>query len=76
MAWRIIQITTDYTVGEGIVVSSPNRNLQRFIEKFWNHPENNVGLRLESMAEELARSATCFPFSFVNDTPASPSSAS
>ena len=64
MAWRIIQITTDYTVGEGIVVSSPNRNLQRFIEKFWNHPENNVGLRLESMAEELARSGDLFPVLF------------
>jgi hypothetical protein len=64
MAWRIIQITTDYTVGEGIVISSPNKQLQRFIEKFWNHPENNMELRLEGMAEELARSGDLFPVLF------------
>ncbi len=64
MAWRIIQITTDYTVGEGIKISSPNKDMQRFIEKFWFHPENRIGLRLEGMAEELARSGDLFPLLF------------
>jgi len=64
LAWRIIQITTDYTVGEGIKISSPDKNMQHFIEKFWFHPENRLDLRLESMAEELARSGDLFPLLF------------
>ena len=64
LAWRIIQITTDYTVGEGIKLSSPNPDMQRFIESFWEHRENNIALRLESMAEELARSGDLFPLLF------------
>jgi hypothetical protein len=27
MAWRIVQITTDYTIGEGIKLSSPNKHM-------------------------------------------------
>jgi hypothetical protein len=64
LAWRIIQITTDYTVGEGIKLSSPDPDLQRFIESFWEHRENNIALRLESMAEELARAGDLFPLLF------------
>jgi hypothetical protein len=64
MAWRIVQITTDYTVGEGIKLSSPNRHMQRFIEHFWLHRENNIALRLESMSEELSRSGDLFPLLF------------
>ncbi len=64
MAWRIIQITTDYTVSSGITLTSPNKDLQRFIDSFWNHPENHIELRLEGMAEELARSGDLFPILF------------
>ena len=64
LAWRIVQITTDYTVGEGIKLSSPDHDMQRFIESFWRHPENNIALRLESMSEELCRSGDLFPLLF------------
>ncbi len=65
-AWRIIAITTDYVVGERITVSSPRRDLQRFIERFWNHPKNQMDMRLESMSDELARSGDLFVLLFRN----------
>ncbi len=64
MAWRIIQITTDYTVSNGIALSSTNSHMQRFIDDFWQHPENNIKLRLESMSDELARAGDLFPILF------------
>lgn len=64
LAWRIIQITADYTIGQGIVVSSPHQDLQRFIDAFWHHPQNHISLRLAEMAEELARSGDLFPVLF------------
>ncbi len=65
-AWRIIAITTDYVVGEQITVSSPRRDLQRFIERFWNHTQNQMDMRLESMCDELSRSGDLFVLLFRN----------
>ncbi|MBN1537543.1 MAG: hypothetical protein JW908_12470 [Anaerolineales bacterium] len=65
-AWRIIAITTDYVVGERITVSSPRRDLQRFIDRFWHHPQNRMDMRLESMCDELARSGDLFVLLFRN----------
>ena len=64
LAWRMIQITTDYTVGQGITLSSGSADMQRFIDAFWHHPQNRLGLRLASMAEELARCGDLFPVLF------------
>ena len=64
MAWRIIQITTDYTVANGISLSSPDPHMSRFIEAFWHHPENHISLRLEGMSDELSRSGDLFPILF------------
>lgn len=65
-AWRIVAITTDYVVGEQITVSSARRDLQRFIERFWNHPQNRMDMRLESMCDELVRSGDLFVLLFRN----------
>jgi hypothetical protein len=64
MAWRIIQITTDYTVSNGISLTSSDPHMARFIESFWFHPENNINLRLEGMSDELARAGDIFPVLF------------
>ena len=67
IAWRIIAITADYVVGDGIKFSSPYATLQRFIDRFWNHTQNRMDLRLESMCEELARSGDLFVLLFRNE---------
>lgn len=64
MAWRIIQTTTDYVVASGIHISSPDANMQRFIDAFWQHPENHMHTRLEGMSDELARAGDLFPILF------------
>jgi hypothetical protein len=67
IAWRIINITSDYVVGDAIDISSPNRNLNNFITKFWNHPKNNFSLRLPAMCDELSRAGDLFVLLFRND---------
>jgi hypothetical protein len=66
IAWRIISITTDYVVGDNIRISSPVRQLNRFIDEFWQHPQNRMGLRLPVIADELARAGDIFPVLFRN----------
>lgn len=66
IAWRIIQITTDYVVGDQLHISSPNRLLNQFVYAFWNHPQNRLGLRLESLCDELSRAGDLFLVLFLN----------
>lgn len=67
IAWRIIGITTDYVVGDSFEISSPNRIMSKFISSFWNHPKNNLSLRLPSMCDELSRAGDLFVLLFRND---------
>jgi hypothetical protein len=66
LAWRIITITTDYVVGDRILVSSPLRRLDKFARAFWNHPKNRMDLRLESLCDELNRAGDLFVVLFRN----------
>ena len=66
IALRIIQIITDYVVGDRIIVSSPAPSLDRFIQAFWSHPKNRMDLRLEAMSDELARAGDLFVALFRN----------
>lgn len=66
IAWNTVRITTDYILGDGINITSPLPHLQTFIEAFWNHPENHIDNRLETMCEELTRSGDLFPILFRN----------
>jgi len=61
IARRSITITTDYVVGSGIFLSSPDEHLQKFIDVFWHHPKNLINGRLESMSDELSRAGDLFP---------------
>ncbi len=66
LAWRAVQITTDYVVGPKISISSPDPHMQQFINEFWHHPQNRLDHRLETMCEELSRSGDLFPLLFRN----------
>jgi hypothetical protein len=66
IAWRIIAITSDYVVGERLSISSPQRRLEAFIQRFWHHPLNRLDLRLETMCDELSRSGDLFALLFRN----------
>ena len=64
LAFRIISITSDYIVGDEVVVSSPNKALTKFTSAFWNHPKNRMDLRLEPMCDELSRAGDVFVLLF------------
>ena len=66
MARRIIGLTTSYVVGAGISASSDDDALKKFIEEFWEHPQNRFSLRLDDWSDELARAGELFVALFVN----------
>lgn len=66
LAWRIIAITSDYVVGEGVRVAGREPPVHAFVERFWNHPRNHLDLRLEAMCDELSRAGDLFVLLFRN----------
>lgn len=66
LAWRIIAITSDYVVGEGVRVSSREPQVHAFLDRFWSHPRNRLDLRLEAMCDELSRAGDLFVLLFRN----------
>jgi hypothetical protein len=67
IAWRIISITTDYVLGDNILISSQNKRLNAFIKRFWSHTQNRMDLRLEPMCDELSRAGDLFVVLFRNE---------
>jgi hypothetical protein len=66
MAWRIINTTVNFVVGNGISFSSQFPDLDQFIKDFWLHRKNRMDLRLVPMMEELSRSGDLFVLLFRN----------
>lgn len=66
LAKRIITLTADYVIGDGITLTSTVPSLQKFVEVFWYHAENNMPQRLAPMCDELARAGDLFPVLFRN----------
>lgn len=66
-AKRIIDLITDYTLGDGVIPQAPGE-IGRFITRFWNHPENRMLLRLPDLMDELSRSGDLFLVLFRNPT--------
>ncbi len=64
MAWRVINTTVNYVIGDGLSISSPHPGLQNFIQRFWSHRKNQLDLRLAPMCEELSRSGDLFVLLF------------
>lgn len=66
LAKTIVDITTDFVLGDGIQISSPNRRMDRFIGRFWHHRMNQIDQRLQSLADELSRAGDLFVLLFRN----------
>lgn len=67
IAYRIISITTDFVVGERILLQSPIPSLDAYLKRFWNHPQNRMPYRLSSMCDELSRAGDLFIVLFRNN---------
>lgn len=64
-AKRIVDLITDYTVGDGIAPVGPGE-IGRFVDAFWHHPQNRLDLRLPDLMDELSRSGDLFLALFRN----------
>lgn len=64
-AKRIIDLITDYTVGDGLSPVAPGE-IGRFVDAFWHHPQNRLDLRLPELVDELSRSGDLFLALFRN----------
>ncbi len=67
MAKAIVDITTDFVLGDGILLGSPVPSYRDFIDRFWNHPLNRVDQRLQPMSDELSRAGDLFVALFLNE---------
>lgn len=64
---RIVALTTDYVVADGITLSATYAPLQRFIEQWWNHPKNHMDMRLPGLCSDLTRDGELFPVLSINE---------
>ena len=64
-AKRIVDIITDYTVGDGLTPLAEGE-IGRFVDAFWHHPQNRLDLRLPDLMDELSRSGDLFLALFRN----------
>jgi hypothetical protein len=66
LARRIVALTTDYVVGDGIQLESPSRRMQNFVNSFWAHSQNKMPLRCRAWCDELTRTGELFVAFFTN----------
>lgn len=66
LAYAIIEQTTSFVLGEGVIVSAANKKVQAVIDAFWYHPENRMDDRIYSLCMELALYGEQFIHFFVN----------
>lgn len=53
-ARMVVNTFVDYTVGGGMYLSSDSDRVQALLDAFWEHPHNNMDVRLLQIARELA----------------------
>lgn len=59
IARRIIEITTEFVLGDGFSFTAP-KNVEKILRDFWNHPLNNLDEQLPEWADEAWRTGDLF----------------
>jgi len=60
IARRIIQLTTEFVIGDGLAFQTSNARANKFLSDFWNHPLNNLTEQLPEWADEAWRTGDLF----------------
>jgi hypothetical protein len=66
LANYIIEITTNFVLGNGVSVTSKNRKVQKVIDAFWEDPDNHMASRVFQLCTELSLYGEQFIRFFVN----------
>lgn len=65
-ARRIVAITNGFVLQNGIAFTSSNRDVQKFVNSFWNHRQNRMMHRLRKWNGALTMFGEVFPVLFLN----------
>jgi hypothetical protein len=60
IARRIIELTTEFTVGNGMRFTCPHPAAEAFLQAFWSHPLNALDEQIPEWADEAWRSGDLF----------------
>ena len=60
LARRIVGLTSQYVVGGGIGLGSPDAAAHAFLREWWEHPLNRMAVRCYEWCDELTRSGELF----------------
>jgi len=79
LARRIVELTSQYVVGNGFDIKCSDLKTKAFIDAFWSHPLNRMPSRIVELCDELTRTGNLFillntdktGMSFIRTIPAS-----
>jgi hypothetical protein len=60
LAFRVVELTTDYVLGRGIRLRSPDPAVQEFVDAWWSHPQNRLPVRQFELCTELSLAGELF----------------
>lgn len=60
LARRIVNLQTQYVIGDGISIKCEDERAAEFIQRFWNHPLNHMAGRSAEWCDELTRAGNLF----------------
>jgi hypothetical protein len=60
LARRIVELTSQYVVGNGFDIQCKDEHTNNFIDQFWHHRLNHMPARIVEMCDELTRTGNLF----------------
>lgn len=60
LAFRIVELTTDYVLGRGVRLRADRPEVQVFVDEWWTHPQNRMTVRQFELCTELSLAGELF----------------
>ena len=60
LARRIVELTSQYVVGNGFDIDCKDQHTKAFIDQFWGHRLNRMPARIVELCDELSRTGNLF----------------
>ncbi len=60
LARRIVELTTQYVIGQGFDIKVNHEQTKKFINSFWGHRLNRMPSRMVELSDELTRTGNLF----------------
>jgi len=61
IARRIVKLMTSFAIGKGLTIKSNNKQVQTFLQEWWNHPLNKFNRNIKRWKDEDTRTGNLFP---------------